>query len=265
MELLQKISKLFNGERVSNVPIEKVYEQLLTYHQELLQVFAPQSTLQPPRLIMFWPHPTPREIEALPDPLTKTEVEELTTFIHKYQLRGEAFYAPKYNAEFLNRVYLDSQKTLDQTLAEEVGHRIVQIPDDIITVPVEIIETFIGPMPDFGKKLVNNLKTRPPLSRTIRDNWLDPYVLSMDEFFPPLFVALITGEDFSANPEDLIQKRLTEVDISHLPSLAGEMLVDQYHGDVKAIMHDHPQLTQLNGQQFWSTYCLPLLTSGKLS
>ena len=261
---LKRISKLINGESIRDISIEKVYEQLLKYHRELLQVFVPQSTLQPPRLIMFWPWPSAREIEAMPYKLTTAEAEELATFIHSNQTVGRAFNVPKYNAEFIDRGSLESQKTLDETLAEEVGHRIVRLPEGQVPLSVEVMETLNGPMPDFGKKIVANLKAHPPWSRMITKNELDPYQLSMDEFFPPLFVTHLTRQDYPVKPEEFTSGQLTEPLIEHLPLLAGKILVTQYHGDVKAIVNEHPQLTHVNGQQFWDRYCLPILSKGKI-
>lgn len=264
----ERLGRLFRSEGVRNVPIETVYAQSLHYHQELLQLFASQSDQLAPRLIMFWDPSFSVEgatgIESMPDKLTRAEEKELVPFLRVIGVYGLAFYVPQYQTEFINRVHLTSQETLDRTLAEEIGHYVVQIPESRVSVPVELIEGFEGPLPDFGRNVVDSLKKRPPLSRMIDRTWLGSYSLSMNEFFPPLFITHLTGQEYPISPEDFLQKRLTEQQIEHLPLLAGKMLVAQYEGNVKAIMHDHSQLTQVNGQQLWDRYCLPLLKSGRI-
>lgn len=264
MELLRRLGKFIDGESVSGIRIERVYDQALKYHQELLQVFAPGSNLLPPRLVMFWPFTSARELEAMPDELTAAEASELAVFINTVQFMGEAFYAPQYNTLFIKRTSLTSQSVLDHTLSEEIGHRIVQLPDDGIPLTIEVMETLNGPMPDFGKKMVDNLKAKPPFERMVTRSWMDPYLLAMNEFFPPLFLIYLTGEDYPVTPDFFIEKRIDESHMGHLPLLAGRMLVTQYRGDVKAILNEHPQLTKVNSQQFWNQYCLPILTTGKI-
>lgn len=264
MEWLKRIGKFIEGDSVRNIPIEEVYGQLLKYHQELLQLFPPQGNLSPPRLIMFEPWPSARDIQAMPDKLTSAEASELATLIQTYQLMGEAFYIPKYNAQFIDRGSLDSRRKLDEILAEEIGHQIVRLPEDQVPLTVEVMETLNGPMPDFGRKLAASLKASPPLERMAKGNVLDPYPLSMGEFFPPLFVTYLTGQEYPTTPADFFQGRLTESFINHLPLLAGKMLVAQHGGDVKAVVDNYPMLTKVNGQQFWDQYCLPILTTGKI-
>ncbi|OGE71809.1 hypothetical protein A2617_00935 [Candidatus Daviesbacteria bacterium RIFOXYD1_FULL_41_10] len=266
MEIFRRIQRILAEEGgLRNIPIERVYGQFLKYHQELRQLFAPQSTLSPPRLIMFEPGVGIRPPKGMPARLDREEAEEMTIFINTYLPFGsDAFYAPKYDGVFICRGGLNSQKRLDEILAEEAGHHIVQLPKDHVSLTIKEMETLNGPMPDFGKKMVANLKTHPPLSRLVGDNWYDPYPLSTNEFFAPLFLTHLTRQDFSVIPEYFTQGRLDESGIEHLPYLAGKMLVTQYHGDVAAIISDHPQLTQLDGKQFWDQYCLPILTRGML-
>lgn len=264
MEWVKKIDKWINRGSIHGIPVDQVYEQLLRYHKELVELFDPQGNLIPPKLIMFWGFTSARALESRPDVLTTKEAEELAVFVNTYQLRGDAFFAPQYNTQFINRASLDSKLTLDVTLAEETGHRIVQIPDSRVNLSVDLFPTFNGPFEGFGERLVDNIKVRPPLHRIEREHWKDPYFLSMDEFFPPLFLTYLTGQEYPIEPEDFIYKRLTDSKIEHLPYLAGKMLVSQYKGDVKAILEDHPLITKVNGAQFWEKYCQPLLTSGKI-
>lgn len=64
-------------------------------------------------------------------------------------------------------------------------------------------------------------------------------------------------------PDDPAAKSDAEMTLGGMPTLAGEMMVDLYKGDVKALLREHP-LTDIDGQQLWTQYAVPLLTRGRL-
>ena len=52
--------------------------------------------------------------------------------------------------------------------------------------------------------------------------------------------------------------------VEHLPSLAGELLLERFNEDLGAILNAYPELLTINAKELYEKFCLPLLTSGKL-
>ena len=102
----------------------------------------------------------------------------------------------------------------------------------------------------------------------------------VDEFFPPIAQSYFHGnysrdENWkrvnmelrrnlrSGKPFLNIEARIQSL-VSHFPQIAGEIFVDLFHGDIKALIKEHAALGKLSKNELWEDYCFPLLTKGRL-
>lgn len=189
------------------------------------------------------------------------------SFLEGSHLAGYNHY---YNLIAFNRQAMP-QEHYEFAMPEEVTHSIVQIKEDIISVDAIATAAFNGYSSYFGHKIYSALKLLN----------IEEFDVEIDEFFPPLGQIHILGKDAAKyscclddavnsktffQPEKSKEERAKDIFglISYLPALAGMMLVKQYKCDVRALLREHPSLTNLDGKQVWEMYCKPLLIHGKL-
>ena len=189
------------------------------------------------------------------------------TFLKYAPIAGYNHY---YNLIAINRQAMP-QEDYEFAMPEEVTHSIVQIKEDIIPVDAIATAAFNGYSSYFGHKIHSALKLLG----------IEEFDVEIDEFFPPLGQIHILGKDADKykcslddavnsktyfQPEKTKEERAKDISglVCYLPALAGFMLVRQYKNDVRALLREHPSLTNLDGQQVWESYCKPLLMHGKL-
>ncbi len=117
------------------------------------------------------------------------------------------------------------------------------------------------------------------LYRVLKSHGKTGFQVNTAEFFPPLAIKGITGASREVRWNRLTRYKKRQWDsrevvlkkqvatgnfLGHLPARACDILVQNYDGDVKRLLQEHPQLPYLDGQQLWRKYCLPLLVSGKV-
>lgn len=182
----------------------------------------------------------------------------------------EACYYSYYHLIAFNR---DASRRLDCDIAmpEEVTHSIVQVKGSTVSVDAIATEAFNGYSSYFGHKIYSAVNLLG----------IGGFDVKINEFFPPLGQSHILGKKIDNykytiddavhrrtyfQPEKTKEERASEVRkiICYLPALAGMMLTKQYKHGIRALLKEHPSLTNLDGKQVWEQYCMPLLIRGKL-
>jgi hypothetical protein len=260
----KKFDNLDRKRRVEDIPSEEIYDQMVLYWNKLTNLFPSESEV--PSLVIDNKRTFEGSREILPE-----GAKDIPNNIHLPYL---GCYLTEYNTVYLcSNILL--KKELDQVLAEEVTHSLTFPNENLITITKEDIKHFNG-LPEFGAHLyrsLNELTNQFPGHEILVQ-------LDTSEFFPPigesyLFEGYVPDGEwnrtaklvkdfpkYSAIPFLGLSKAHNF--ITHIPRLAGELLLGQYRNDAEALMREHPQLTQLDGPQLWDQYCKPLLENGKI-
>jgi hypothetical protein len=195
--------------------------------------------------------PTPNEIRSVTCCLVNDEDQSVCSHTPPYILITPKFF--KYD------------------IVHELTHALVNIQKSEVMVPTRILPEFKGQSPRFGKVAYN-------AAQVISAHSIN---MDMDEFYPPLGVARVLGGRYArrdsswesvletqtlANKKGRVKSRRDIKDtLTHLPTIAGELMVDQYKGDTRAILREHPRILRLDGEHIWDKYVRPLLEGKKLN
>lgn len=265
---------------IKTAPIDLVYREMVSYWSDLSKLFSKSDPRGPPRIATINvedPIETPdliREtLQFYPDkPSEKETIWILTSFcMHRL-----SHYNPHWHVIFINR----AEDYKISSLAEEVTHSVVSVPEGNVEVPYESFRDFNGYAPNFGNIISEALDT---CLSSPQETWL----VNLSEFFPPLGHAHLLQEVLDTDWVKVFRELISEYSdedcegavefkgplaklnpinnlIEHLPRIVGELMVKLYEGDIEALLREHPQLPHLDGPQLWAQYCKPLLSYGKL-
>ncbi|MBU2638951.1 MAG: hypothetical protein KJ955_08305 [Nanoarchaeota archaeon] len=256
-EILEKriiLSELFSKTTEKGVPLLAVYDAVHCEEGFLRKVHN------------YWR--VQKTLEFFPDKPSTKVIDKIVR--RRAGNNHMATYEPDFHIITMNRQYFSS--FYDLSVTEEVMHCVVDAPQSRMDVPSECFNEFNCCYPGFGIELYRVLK------HLKQDN----YEISLNEFFPPLAQLyfkvlgryLETGTGWIQRLDSIIyfqpgkplEQKIDEAEhiILHLPRAAGLLLGQQYHGDIKALLREHPSLPHLSGPEIWEHYCKPLLMHGKL-
>jgi hypothetical protein len=237
--------------------LQESYHRIADYHRRLTEFFGVEDKRRPPRVATYL-----EDVLVFPNSESfKSKNREHIT----YQFID--YFPASYNRK-RHYIYLSKENVYTEaplTEQHEATHSVLN--------PLSTSDKIEIVMSDLDSMQQNEL------ADLIKENlhrWFkfrDERTVGIDssEFYAPLGTAYLSGtpERLQKTAEVTAREVLTSFKlldiIKHLPQLAGEILVDQYHGDVKALMREHPKLPHLSGKELWQQYCMPLLTEGRLS
>lgn len=181
-----------------------------------------------------------------------------------------ASYSSRHHAVVMNLAEIP-RDLYQFAMAEEVTHSVVRVNNGMISVSRDEAAAFRGYSAHFGLSLISSLKFVG----------LGRFNADMDEFFPPLGQSHFLGKEVHKygwaldeqvssmayfHPERTRRENADEISrhMHYISSVAGFMLAKQYKYDLRALLREHPSLTNLDGRQVWEMYCKPLLIRGKI-
>ncbi len=261
MTLTQKVqeAELVHDICFGTAPAEYIYAEMEKIWHEVAELFSVGSPGTPPTLVMY---KNSSEIKADIWPaLNEDGVRYALNEIQRSRILT-AFYEKTPHMVFLDRDEADTP-----SLVEEVTHSLIDPTRFPTSLPLKQLREFSG---QYFRGLYQAAKSH------IRSRM---FLVDISEFFPPLaeqaLLDYASGSELVnhaclrrrpfQNLQAVHHDRLAVINLlHHIPRIAGERLVMNYEYDVQRLLHEHPALTSMSGEELWHNYCMPLLVTGKV-
>ncbi len=247
-----------------------IYGDSVRYWHELQEFFnvAP-SVKEPPTLLVCGP--SEFDISCMPAESYRAEQDAVLKIALSRPV--SSFYCSN------PRMIVYDRRSPRRALVEEVTHDLVSVECPRVSLRPHDCAQFDAGIRDFGPQFEQTFRMFKD-----RKEWM----ADTCEFFPPiaqgkyfsLDVArersqwnsnlhsleyLLTGDlVIFWTGDDTAVYQWADSFVQHLPQLSGHLMVEQYKGDVKALLREHPVLPRLDGPTLWRDYCEPLLRTGRL-
>lgn len=264
-------------ERVLGKSVQDIYKMQLNMWEKLRPYFPLVSAQPPPSLMIFECNDYANiilnrgkivsTVESTPEQMSYVQIGEILMDLVAYD--SWILYHTDHKI-VINRALFDPAFDLALDLAEEVTHAATNPVigrTEVVSINIDLNELKKFHAHDgLGVRAYQALKQIPQ----------DSFRVMPCEFYPPLGQTLIFGKDFDIAfdwEEGLnsvyqnrnrhgANKRQAGAFISHLPRLAAEIMVEEYHRDIPMLLREHPRLLGFNNKLLWEEYCLPILRIG---